>query len=96
MKPRYGGFESEGVEVVFPISPDLLLAMYERTWHSAVYTDRVFVPLDDKLLVDYYNRSQVVNSHRIICSQKKNFDLAKKLCEEYPEIRDANNKVSVS
>lgn len=92
----HGGFSSEGVEVVFPLSPNLLLAMYEEKWHSNMYTDRTFIPLDDKVLVDFYNRAQVINCHRSIYSQKKNFELAKKICTEYPQVRDANNKVSVS
>lgn len=92
----YGGFASEGVEVVFPISPNLLLAMYEEKWHSNMYTDRTFIPLDDRSIVDFYNKAQVVNSHRAIYSQKKNFDLAEKVCIEHPQVRDADNKVSVS
>ena len=92
----HSGFASEGVEVVFPITPNLLLAMYEETWHSDTYVDRSFIPLDDKYIVDFYNKVQVMNSHREIYSQKKNFELAEKVCVEYPHVRDANNKVSVS
>ena len=92
----YSGFASKGVEVVFPIAPNLLLAMYEEEWHSSMYKDRTFVPIDDKSLVDFYNKAQVVNSHRAIYSQKKNFDLAERVCIEHPQVRDANNKVSVS
>ena len=92
----HGGFASEGVEVVFPISPNLLLAMYEEKWHSNMYTDRTFIPLEDKSIIDFYNKVQVVNSHRAIYSQKKNFTLAEKVCIGHPQVRDANNKVSVS
>lgn len=92
----YGGFASDGVEVVFPLSPDLLIAMYEKKWHSKFYQDRTFFPIYDKELVDYFNRAQVVNSFRCVYSQKENFEIAKKICDEHPEIRDPSNRVSVS
>lgn len=34
------GFNSKGVEVFFPINSKLILAMYERTHHSARFKDR--------------------------------------------------------
>lgn len=91
----YGGFASEGVEVVFPLSPNLLIAMYEKSWHSKFYQDRTFIPVRNKVFVDYYNYTQVVNSFRCIYSQKENFEVAKKICDEYPEIRDTSNRVTV-
>lgn len=91
----HGGFASEGVEVVFPVSPKLLIAMYEKKWHSQFYDDRTFIPIYDKEYVDYYNYAQVVNSFRCIYSQKENFDIAKKICDEHPEIRDSSNRVTV-
>ena len=92
----YGGYASDGVEVVFPISPNLLIAMYEKKWHSNHYEDRTFIPIYDKDIIDYYNGVQVVHSFRCVFSQVENFELAEKLCEEHPEIRDSSNRVSVS
>lgn len=92
----YGGYASDGVEVVFPISPNLLIAMYEKKRHSNHYEDRTFIPIYDKDIIDYYNGVQVVHSFRCVFSQVENFELAEKLCEEHREIRDSSNRVSVS
>lgn len=92
----YGGFASDGVEVVFPLSPNLLIAMYEKKWHSKSYKDRTFIPIYNKEIVDYYNYAQVVNSFRCVYSQKENFEMAEKICNEHPEIRDPSNRVKVS
>lgn len=92
----YGGFNSEGVEIVFPLSPSLLIAMYESSWHSSTFKDRSFIPIYDRTLVDYYNQAQVINSYRCVYSKIENFELAKKLCSEHPEIRDPQNRIKIN
>lgn len=91
----YNGLASEGVEVVFPVSPNLLISMYEKTYHSKYVKDRTFIPIYDKICVDYYNSAQVSNSFRCVFSQKENFELAKIMCKKHPEIRDYSNKITV-
>lgn len=91
----YTGFASEGVEVVFPVSPKLLIAMYEKKWHSKFYKDRTFLPIYDKNIVEYYNQIQIAQSFRCIYSQTENFELAEKMCKEQPNIRDYSNRVTV-
>ena len=61
----YGGFNSEGVEIVFPISPKLLLAMYEKTTYDKLFSDRQFYALTSKDMVDYFNCQQVYHSSYI-------------------------------
>lgn len=91
-----GALNSEGVEVVFPISPNLLLAMYERRMYSSLVKDRSYCIIKESKYVDYFNRAQIINSLRCVFSPSDNFDLAKEVCTEYPQIRDSDNRVSVN
>lgn len=92
----YGGLQSEGVEIVLPITPDLLLAMYERSTYSEMFTDRRFIALTSKEQIDFYNRAQVVNSYRCVFSGINNFGLAEKVCTEHPELQERQLRVEVS
>lgn len=91
----YSGFASDGVEVVFPVSPYLLIAMYEKKWHLKFYKDRTFIPIYNKEIVNYYNQTQAVHSFRCVYSQIENFELVENICKEHPEIRDPSNRVTV-
>lgn len=46
-------------------------------------------------IVDYYNQNQVVHCFRCVFSDKNKFDLAKDICNKYPEIRDHDNRITV-
>lgn len=92
----YSGLSSEGIEIVFPISPNLLLAMYDTKTFSSYFSDRKFIAVDRKDLVDYFNQAQVYNSYRCIFSQKDNFDLATQICKENPIFREQRNRIEVT
>lgn len=62
----YSGLSSEGIEIVFPISPNLLLAMYDTKTFSSCFTDRKFITIDRKDMIDYFNQAQVSNSYRCV------------------------------
>ncbi|MCB6452244.1 DUF4238 domain-containing protein [Erysipelatoclostridium ramosum] len=91
----YGGFNSEGVEIVFPISPKLLLAMYEKTTYDKLFSDRQFYALTSKDMVDYFNCQQVYHSYRCVFSGKTNFELAEKMCKEQPELQEYQSHIEV-
>jgi len=91
----YGGLNSEGVEIVFPISPNLLLAMYEKNTYEKMFTDRKFVVLTSKDEIDYFNRQQVYQSYRCIFSGKNNFELAEEMCKEYPQLQKYQSHIKV-
>lgn len=74
----YGGFASEGVEVVFPLSPNLLIAMYEKSWHSKFYQDRTFIPVRNKVFVDYYNYTKLSTVLGVFTLKKKTLKWRKK------------------
>ncbi len=91
----YGGLNSEGIEILFPISPNLLLGMYHsKTYHSNI-NDRRYMAVNDTKWVEYFNRAQVVNSQRCIFSNSDNFDLAEKICRENPEIQIYKSRIEV-
>ena len=92
---NYGGIKSKAVEVVLPISPKLLLAMYERTSFDKVFSDRQFYVLTSKDEIDYFNYVQVYHSYRCIFSGKNNFELAEKTCKEKPELQEYLSHVEV-
>lgn len=92
----YGGLQSEGIEIVFPITPKLMLAMYDKKVYASVFTDRQFAVLTSKKEIDYYNRVQVINSYRCIFSQDNNFELAENLCKEHPEMQGYQSRVEVN
>lgn len=91
----YNGFNSEGIEVLFPISPTLLLAMYERKSFENIYIDRTFLNITETEHVDYFNRAQLVSSFRCVYSKEENFELAKTLCKQYPELTSNDNLITV-
>lgn len=91
----YGGFASEGVEIVFPISSKLLLAMYERETYKDRLQDRKYVVLSSKEQINYFNCQQVYHSYRCVFSGKDNFEIAEKICKENPEFQEYFSHIEV-
>lgn len=92
----YAGFNSDGVEIVFPISPNLMIAMYERKQHSYFEAfENKFIPITDKAKIEAYNGMQSVHSYRCVYSKNNNFDIVKKLCAENPRFREQKNRIIV-
>ncbi len=91
----YSGFASEGIEIVFPITPKLLIAMYDKNTYSKYYTDLSFIALTNTDMIEYFNRVQVERSFRCIFSSTNDFEFAKQLCHQFPRICDSSNLVTV-
>lgn len=91
----YSGLSSEGIEIVFPLSPNLLLAMYDKNTYSSLFQDRSYLPIFSKEVVEDYNRIQIINSHRCIFSSKNDFEFAKTICEKYPKLQQYQSRVEV-
>lgn len=80
------GLASEGVEIVFPLTPDRALILLERTYFNHCEKgDGQTYPLDAEY-VERYNRLQVEQSHRQVFCSTSDFDLAAKMCEENPQL----------
>lgn len=84
------GFASPGVEIAYPLSPEYILIMYERTFFQdrVVLDGRSFTLTEDNVL--YYNSLQVQHSRRQLYCSEDMFALATEMCEKYPKLRDPN------
>ena len=91
----YSGFNSDGIEIVFPISPTLLLGMYDKKTYYKHAKDRSYVAITEKEEVDYFNEVQVTNSYRCVFSNQNDFEIAKKLCEKNPQLQQYQSRVEV-
>ena len=82
------GIASEGVEVAFPLTPKLILILFEKTFHNDL-ANRPYehITLNQEDVV-YYNEMQVEQSHRQVYSSSEDFTIAQSLCEQHPELRD--------
>ena len=74
------GVSSEGVEIYFPLSPDLMLVMFEKTYHSNMMSKNYrIVEIDDLDMIDDYNSRCVMNGSRCVFSQTDDFSIIKKM-----------------
>lgn len=81
------GLQSKGVEVCFPISPQIMLTMYEKSYHNQIIKyDRRIVEMDIVEDVEYYNRVCALHSTRCIFSCQDDFLLIEKMLKENPDI----------
>lgn len=91
------GWMSPGVEINFPLSPNHILLIFERTYFKE-YEQYLGYPAPITLeeLIEEYNRSQVIKSYRQIYSVNDDFSFADKICGEMPEICKPRKKVQVN
>lgn len=77
------GLESEGIEICFPISPQIMLSMYEKKYHKRlVKYDRRIVDMDNVQDIEYYNRICAQHSTRCVFSCDNDFSLLEKMRKE--------------
>ena len=80
------GFGSTGIEIAFPVSPQLILILAERTFFKgAEKKDGQCIPLGREA-VRYYNLLQISQSFRQLYCFRNQFALAEKMCKKIPEI----------
>lgn len=78
-----------GSEVAFPLSPDLLLVMFDRTaFPQARSADGTVVDMTEPSNVEYYNSLQVLYSYRQVYADRPDFDLASDMRRETPGMGD--------
>lgn len=80
------GLASKGVEISFSISPNILLTMFETSYHSTMkkYDCRMVI-LDETEDIDWYNKICVMQSSRYTYSSKDDFSLIDRIKETNPE-----------
>lgn len=91
----HSGFASQGIEVAFPISPNLLLCMFDESTYGKLFKDRQFYEIHDLEEVKYYNSWQVIHSYRCVFSKNDDFSLALKLCQENSVLKEYQSEVEV-
>jgi hypothetical protein len=83
------GLASKGVEVFYPISPQIILIMFEREYHKNIENlDRHYFIIDNEKTVDSYNALSAIFSTRFIFSKSGDFQIINELLEAYPAIFD--------
>lgn len=82
------GYASQGVEIAFPITSNLILIMYERTHVKLmeIFENRFIIMDRDEVV--FYNSKQVFQSYRQVYCLEDKFELAERICNEHPDIRD--------
>lgn len=84
------GFACSGIEIAFPLSPQIIIIIFENTHFSQLSS------VDNKLLllpleaVNYYNELQVYNSRRQIYCNEDKFNLVKDICKAHPDVCSEN------
>lgn len=84
------GYGSVGIEIAFPLAPDLLLLLYDRVRfgeHLEAADGKVVGPLAEANVL-FYNSLQVRDSARFLYSAFENFEVAKEMCVAHPELTD--------
>lgn len=70
------GLGSKGVEVFYPISPNLILIMFDGAYHKDTNLhDRWYLEITDSANIDYYNSLLAMIADRMIFSCDNNFEL---------------------
>jgi len=91
----YAGFASEGIEIAFPISPRMLLCMYDQNTYKAHFSDRAFITIDDKKLIEYYNRWQIINSRRCVFGIGTDFSAEIDFCKKNPQLQSYISRIDI-
>ena len=80
------GLASRGVEVYFPISPDLMLIMADGEYHKLDHCDRRILAADNIDEIRYYNSKCIINSERCVFSSCEDFSIVDEMIKENPKI----------
>lgn len=93
--PKRGGHGllSKGVEIYFPLSPNLFLHLLDKEAYS---TEIKFMPgeIYDEGIPIFMNDIQVQNSRRHIFSKSDDFSLAERRLTDTPEVGDPDRNLS--
>lgn len=87
------GIACEGIEIMFPISPRYLLALFERSYFSDVSAgDGSSVKISDSEGVLYFNQFQVHQSSRFVFARHDDFSQVEEILESMPIYGESNRK----
>lgn len=78
------GLRSPGVEIAFPISPDLLLIMLDGQYHNMAAQDMTGWDCNIENTINYYNEVTALNSETCTISQNGDWHVIEKLLARDP------------
>jgi hypothetical protein len=95
---RMTGLRSRGIQILYPLTPNYALSLLERTfWERQSHCHRRVVQMPAlKDHADFDNSAQVRHAARFLYSRDGDFDLAKDMCRETPELRNPDHPELVS
>ncbi len=80
------GLRSKGIEAFFPITPNLLLLMYDGNYHTHVKNmDRGMQIVSNCSIVQNYNFRCIVGNSQYVISNTGDFSLIERIVEENPD-----------
>jgi hypothetical protein len=80
------GILSKGIEFLYPLSPQYILILRERSHFRSNETDENKTILLDNETIKRCNKLQIIQSSRQIFSPINKFDFAQKFCQKYPNL----------
>lgn len=87
------GIGSTGIEIAWPLSPEYILVIMERTFHKGLEKNEgkrlSTIKPDD---VEYYNQLQVIHSYRQLYSKVDNFESIGEFLNNNPIYKDQNRQ----
>ena len=87
------GLASKGIEIDFPISSKYLINIGEQTFFESLESkDGEANVIRDPENIVFFNSLQVRDSTRQVYCETDQFDLAKEMCRDYPDLRDPNKE----
>ncbi|SKA11550.1 Protein of unknown function [Pilibacter termitis] len=102
------GIAAEGVEILFPLGPKIMLAMYEKTslieeigkekheQNGIEFLDRRYIILANEEQVKLMNLHQLYDCSRFVFSNEDSFEFAKANIASYPDFKNSISKISIS
>lgn len=87
------GIASEGIEIMFPLSPRYILTLYERKYFGDVSTaDGTLARMKGHESTVYYNQFQVFQSSRFVFSRENDFSQVDEILDRMPIYGEASRK----
>lgn len=87
------GIACEGIEIMFPLSPRYMLALYERShFRDVIAGDGTSARISDAAGVQYFNQFQVLQSSRFVFARHDDFSQVTEILERMPIYGEANRK----
>lgn len=81
------GIGSKGVEVFFPLSPEIILIMVDGSYHTQwIPFERKYIEIHDSANVDYYNSILATQAGRFVFSADGHMDLLEAMKNDNPSV----------